>query len=202
MLKSLHEVINYIWNEKKLLSLIILSYIPAFFVIPITHIMPAFTGEVLHADANVYGYLMSSFGVGGLLATLYMASFSVTVRGGWLGLLSVGFATVMIILLSQSKSPWVALLLYASVGFVTVLFRVNNNTLVQMLSPDSLRGRITSIYQMDQAFTFLASTALGGIADVFSVPTAMAVSGCMGLLFLILLFSFVRPMRNLRNLRI
>lgn len=199
LFKSLHQGVQYVWNEKPLLSLIILSFVPAFCVIPITSIMPAFTGTVLQADAHVYGYIMASFGIGGLLATLFMASSSNNARGGWLGILSLGCTTSLVILLSLAELSWVACLFFASVGFSMILFRVNNNTLVQMLSPDSLRGRITAIYQMDRVVTPLASFALGLIADIYSAPAAMAIAGSVGLLSVILLFSFFRPIRDLCN---
>ena len=67
-------------------GLMMLSFIPSLFVMPILQIMPVFTAEVLHAKANIYGYLMTSFGVGALLATLTMASFGSLIRSGWLGI--------------------------------------------------------------------------------------------------------------------
>ena len=200
--KSLQEGVKYIWNEKALLSLITLSFIPSFFVVPITHIIPAFTGMVLKADATTYGYLMAAYGIGGLLATLFMAASSVNVRGGWLGILSLGCGTLLIFLLSLSKVPWTACLLFTAAGFSMIMFRINNNTLVQILTPDSLRGRITAIYQMDHALTPLASFILGAMADLFSVPTAMKLASMGGLFTLILLFTCVRAVRNLRSLHI
>ncbi len=83
-----------------------------------------------------------------------------------------------------------------------MLFRVNNNTLVQILSPDRLRGRITSIYLVDRAMIPFASFVLGAIADLFSVSVAIEFSGVVGLLSLIALMCFAKPVRDIPKIRI
>ena len=83
-LRNLQEGIQYVWGNKTLFGLMMLSFIPALFVMPISQILPAFTDHVLHAQANVYGYLMSALGLGGLLGAFTMASFGGTFApGGW-----------------------------------------------------------------------------------------------------------------------
>jgi hypothetical protein len=56
--RSLKEGVHYVWGNKTLFGLVILSFIPSLFVMPILQIMPIFTEKVLHAKADVYGYLM------------------------------------------------------------------------------------------------------------------------------------------------
>lgn len=200
-INSLKEGIRYVWDNKTMFGLVILSFIPSVFVMPVIQILPAFTDEVLHARANVYGYLMASFGVGGLLATLIQASFGSMIRSGRLGMIALLCAIIFVILFSQATLPWIAFLLFAAVGLSMMTFRVNNNTLVLTLSPDELRGRVMSIYQIDHALTPLASSALGVCADIFSTPVAIAVSGIVGLVMLALLMTGVREIRDLRSLR-
>ncbi len=197
---SLKEGVHYVWGNKTLFGLVILSFIPSLFVMPILQIMPVFTEKVLHAKADIYGYLMASFGVGGLLATLTMASFGSSIRSGWMGIAALSSAAIMVILLSQSGMPWIAFLLLAAVGFFIMTFKVNNNTLVQILAPDALRGRIMSIYQLDHALTPLSYFVLGVGADIFSAPTAMAASGVLGLVVTAALMASVKQIRELRKL--
>jgi len=199
-LSSLKEGFQYVWGNKTMFGLIMLSFIPSLFVMPILQIMPAFTAEVLHAKANIYGYLMTSFGVGALLATLTMASFGSVIRSGWLGIVALSSSAIFVILFSQSTLLWVAFILLAAVGFFQLTFRVNNNTLVQTLAPDSLRGRVMSIYQLDHALIPLASSALGICADLFSTPIAIAASGILCLMVMGVLMASVKQMRDLRKL--
>jgi MFS family permease len=198
-LGSLKEGIRYVWGDKTMFGLVILSFIPALFIMPLLHILPVFTAEVLHAKANIYGYLMASFGVGGLLATLIQASFGSNIRSGSLGIAALACSSFFLILFSLSSLPWVAFLLLAFIGFSMMTFRVNNNTLVLTLSPDELRGRVMSIYMMDHAFTPLASAALGACADIFSTPAALAAAGVLGLASMLMLMASIKQMRDLRN---
>lgn len=197
---SLKEGVYYVWGNKTMFGLVMLNFIPSLFVMPILQIMPAFTAEVLHAKANIYGYLMTSFGIGALLATLTMASFGSMIRSGWLGIAALSAAAIFVILFSQSALLWVAFFLLAVLGFSQLIFRVNNNTLVQTLVPDSLRGRVMAIYQMDHALMPLSASALGVCADLFSVPTAIAVSGILCLVVIGVLMASVKQIRDLRKL--
>jgi len=197
--QSLKEGIQYVWGNKTMFGLVILSFIPSLFVVPILQIMPVFTEEVLHANADVYGYLMASFGVGGISATLTMASFGDVIGSGWLGIAALSSAALFVILFSQSHLLWVAFLLLAAVGFSMMTFRVNNNTLVQTLAPDALRGRIMSIYQIDHALTPLSYSLLGACADIFSTPTVMAASGILALASMIILMASLKQVRDLRG---
>jgi sugar phosphate permease len=197
---SLKEGIQYVWSNKTMFGLMMLSFVPSLFLIPILQIMPVFTAEVLHARANIYGYLMASFGIGGLLATLIMASFGSIIRSGWLGAVALLSSAIFVIFFSQSTHLWVAFFSLAAVGFSQLIFRINNNTLVQTLAPDSLRGRVMSIYQLDHALIPLASSALGVCADIFSAPTAIAASGILGLVLTVVLMASVKQVQDLRKL--
>jgi MFS family permease len=199
---SVKEGVKYVWNDKTLLCLMIMSFIPALFVVPIIQILPAFTDHVLHAKANVFGYLMASFGVGGLLATLTMASFGSSIRSGRLGIMALASAAFFVILFSQSGQLWVAFLLLPMIGYSMLTFRMNNNTLVQTLAPDELRGRVMSIYQLDQAITPLGMAVLGICADIFTTTAAMAASGILGLTVMGVLMACVKPMRDLWHVNV
>ncbi len=199
-LKNLKEGFVYVWGNKDMFGLMILSFIPTLFVMPILQIMPAFTAEVLHAKANIYGYLMTSFGVGALLATLTMASFGGMIRSGWLGIMALSSTAVFVVLFSRSTQLWVGFFFLAALGFSQLTFRVNNNTLVLMLAPDSLRGRVMAIYQIEHALMPLSSSVLGVCADIFSVPASIAISGMLCLAVIGVLVAFVKPIRDLRKL--
>jgi MFS family permease len=177
--RNLKDGFLYVWKNETMFGLMMLSFIPSLFVMPILQIMPVFTAEVLHAKADIYGYLITSFGVGALLATLTMASFGSIIRSGWLGIIALSSAAIFVVFFSQSTLLWVAFFLLAALGFSQVIFFVNNNTLVQTLAPDSLRGRVMAIYQIDHAVMPLAAAVLGVCADIFSIPASMAASGLL-----------------------
>jgi MFS family permease len=197
VLRNLQEGLQYVWGDKTLFGLMILGIIPALFVMPVFQILPAFTDHVLHAQANVYGYLMAASGLGGLLGAFTMASFGGITRNGWLGIIALSVATFFVILFSQSSRLWTAFVLFPLIAFAMMIFRVNNNTLVQTLAPDELRGRVMAFYQIDQALAPLGSAVLGACADVFSITAAIAGSGILGLVVMFMVMASVKQMRDL-----
>jgi MFS family permease len=200
-LNSLKEGVHYVWNNRTMLGLVMMSFIPSLFVMPILHILPVFTDEALHAKADIYGYLVASFGIGGLLATFLQASFGNAIRSGWLGMMALACALFFVVIFSQITLLWAALLLIGAIGFAMMTFRVNNNTLVLTLAPDALRGRVMSIYMIDHALTPIASAALGFCADVFTTPQAMLALGLIGLALTFILITSVKQMWELRTIR-
>jgi hypothetical protein len=83
------------------------------------------------------------------------------------------------------------------IGFGQTVFRTSNNTLVQTLSPDALRGRIQSIYHLDHGLTPLAGFFIALLADEFT--PRWAVTG-VGLASLVLSVYFVASFRRIRQL--
>lgn len=199
-LASMKEGLQYVWGNKMIFGLVLLSFMPSMFVLPVLQILPAFTAEVLYSKADMYGYLMAAFGIGGFLATLAMASFGSMIRSGRLGILSLLSAALFVILFSRAADQRISMLLIGAIGFCHMTFRVNNNTMVQTLAPDALRGRVMAIYESDHAFIPFAYTLMGVCADIFSTPTAIAGSGIIGLVVMVTLIVSVKQIRDLRKL--
>jgi MFS family permease len=200
-LRNLEDGFKYVWGNRTLFGLVMLGLVPSLFLMPVIQQLPVFTDEVLHSGANVYGYLMSAFGVGGLVATLALASFGGAIRSGLLGIMALVMGGILAIIFSQSTVLGLSMTLVAGLGFTQMTFRVNNNTLVQSLAPDELRGRVMSIYELDHAFMPLSSFILGIAAEVYSAPNAVAVSGMLCLLVIAVLMFGIKRMRDVRSLR-
>jgi MFS family permease len=199
-LSNLKEGIHYAWTNKTMLGLLTLNFLIALFIMPVLQILPAFTEKILHGNADVYGYLMASFGGGGFLGTLTMASFERRIGRGLTSIMALVSAAIFVIILSQCRLPWIAFLVLAAAGFSQVIFNISNNTLVQTLAPDTLRGRITSLYQLDHAIQPISFFILGVCVDIFTVPASVAGSGILGLVMTVGLMVSVKQIRDLRKL--
>ena len=202
VLASLKEGVRYVWNDRTLLGLVMLSFIAALFIIPILQILPVFTDKVLHAGADTYGYLVAAFGIGGLLATLIQATFGNRMCSGWLGMAALLASCCFVVLVALSSRLWLSFALIAAIGFFQMTFRVNNNTLVLSLTPEELQGRVMSIYMIDHALTPFASAILGICADLLPVQSAMSASGILGITLMFTLWIGVRQVRELHTLRV
>jgi len=143
-------------------------------------LVPLLASQTLDVGAETFGVLSAGFGLGALAGALVTASLRevsprVFVGGG------VGFGVVMRALSLVETVP-VALVLLFALGVSFSLFTASANALVQLASPDHLRGRVVSLY----LFAFAGLAPIGGIvagwlADVGRTELAFAVAGISGL---------------------
>ena len=81
-------------------------------------------------------------------------------------------------------------------GFSQTIFIVSNQTMIQSMVPDTLRGRVTSIYMLEHGLIPLAILILGLLMDIFSVPGALTVVAAVSVgLSLYAIFGFQRVRR-------
>ncbi|MGC8876435.1 MFS transporter [Thermus sp.] len=108
-------------------------------------LVPAYARLVLELSATGYGFLLSSVGVGAILAALIMA-FTGRPRPPRL-LLGVFALALAHLGLFFAPAPAVPLFL-ALGGFGMISVLINANTLVQLAVPDRLRGRVMAVYSL------------------------------------------------------
>ena len=78
-----------------------------------------------------------------------------------------------------------------------MIFKINNNTLVQSTIPDALRGRVMSIYHLDHGITPLASMALGLIAEFWDANLVVLGVGLVSLALAMYAFLSFQDIRRM-----
>ncbi|MET1232347.1 MAG: MFS transporter [Candidatus Limnocylindrales bacterium] len=141
-------------------------------------LVPVYAREVLHGDAATYGFLMAATGLGSLACALMIAA---GLRPT-LGLLVTGAAVLgaSLMLLATISVEVVALPVMLLLGWSVIAIAATTNTLIQMIVPDHLRGRVMSIYTT----VFAGSSPIGGlvagaIAAAAGVAAALLVGGAV-----------------------
>ena len=110
-------------------------------------------------EALPLGILLTTVGLGALVGALAVASLSEHApRGRWLTLGNLAFPALLLAF-STSRSFVVSLALLFGVGISFVMQNALANTLLQIITPDAVRGRVMSVYTL----TFQASMRLGGL---------------------------------------
>jgi MFS family permease len=178
------------------LTLSLLSTV-GLFVINHNVLVPLLARDVLHEGAHGFGLLMAAVGVGAIVGALAVAT-----RGKGRPPLSLllgtgGTASGFTLLLAGIRNFWVAMLVLTLVGLSQIVFLASCNTLLQLVVPDRMRGRIMSLY----AFVWVGVTPLGSlfvgtIADWWGVAAAYALGGGFGLLCILGLVLLWRPERG------
>ncbi len=197
-LADLKDGIRYIWRDNRIiLHLTVLSFVLNLAFIPIPALLPAYTGEILQKEANVGGYLIAAQGVGGVIATFIIASLGFLTGKGKLGLISLVAGSAAILTLAQSHWLLLSLAMMACLGIFQTSFIVSNLTLVQTMVPDTLRGRVTSIYMLQIGLGPLAIFLISLLMDLYTVAGALTIVAAMSLglsLYFLLAYRQVRQL--------
>lgn len=144
------------------------------------------------------GILMAGSGVGALIAAISLAWLSARLRSGLRIVLGLLVYPISYILFSLTTSFWVALLLLMIGGWATITLLATCNTLLQMTTPDELRGRVMSLYSMVLVgFLPFANLLAGTVSDyLHSAPLAVLGSQAIVLLSAIVIAVFAPRVRQ------
>ena len=195
---NLKQGFSYVLSEQVVLRLLLVACVSDIMIAPIVHLMPVLADEVLGGGSEIYGFLVLATGVGGIIATISFASLGGSFMRGAVGLVALMFLASSAIVLGLSTWLWVSLAAMFGLGFFRLVFKINNNTLVQTTIPDGLRGRVMAIYNLDNGLTPLASMTLGLIAEFWPVNLVVLIVGIVSLamtIYAFIAFSDVRRMR-------
>jgi MFS family permease len=159
-LENMIEGFRFARHTAPVQALLLLTGFVSLAAMPYTVLMPIFAGRILHGGARQLGLLMMMTGVGALLGALTLASKpSVSGLGKWVWMAATGFGTSLI-LFSFSRQLWLSLLLLMPTGFGMMVQMGATNTLLQVMVPDRLRGRVMSLYSM----MFIGMGPIGALA--------------------------------------
>lgn len=185
-LADLREGVRFIWRgERAIFNLMFLSLIPNVIMNPVLFLLPVFTSEVLHRGADVGGYLLAATGFGALASAVTIASVGFIFRKGRVVLGSVVVGSVSLILFAHA--PWLALTFIFLILMSAALnaFRTSEGTLVQLLTPDRLRGRVTGLQSYGQGLVVLSSLVIGWFAGITSITIVITSIGGVSLVLAI-----------------
>lgn len=192
-LENIREGMQYIIKERITMTFMFIGFLLPIFIIPIFSILPAiYAADVFKGGADVLGYLMSSVGVGGIAGGVVTASLGRVERRGILQLAALFMVSLMLIVFAFCETLWIALLMLAVAGFFEMIFLTTNQTLLQLSIPDEIRGRITSIINLNAVLFPLGGMVAGMGSDYFHGPKVITVimAGTAAVIsLLILLFS-------------
>jgi MFS family permease len=200
--KMTHEIgdgLNYVWNHQIVRTIIILIGVSTLFGFSYSVLLPAYASSVLNVGEAGYGLMNAAVGVGALIGSLIVASMTRSQRQGrQLTIGSLIFPLALIAFVFIRSFPLVLVCLgVVGLGFVTQ--NATANTLVQMLSPDHLRGRVMSVYSlMFFGATPFGSLMAGAAAQRWGPGVTVGVTAVLCLLFALGVMFFVPQLRRMR----
>ncbi len=165
-------------REPRMRILLVLVVVTSVFGASYSILLPIFARDVHGVGSRGLGWMMSATGLGAVGGALALAGRHGRIRAGRtvgtamlvLGLSLVGF--------SLTRSYPLALTLLVLVGGSTIVQMATSNTLLQLLAPAELRGRIISLYLLAFMGTAPFGALLAGwLARRIGTPQAVAAGG-------------------------
>ncbi|MGH3750427.1 MAG: MFS transporter, partial [Micromonosporaceae bacterium] len=128
--------------------------------------------------------------------------FSRTVRAGRIVLWATAAYGITVIALAQAPGFAVALIAAAGLGLWDAMHTTVRHAAVQLETPDSLRGRATSTYQIaSRGGPALGDLQVGAVAGVFGPVVALSVGGTVPILAALGVGRFGRRVRDYQTPR-
>jgi MFS family permease len=178
--------ISYIRQNRILLGVMVLDLF-AVLLGGATALLPIFAKDVFEVDSIGLGVLRAAPAVGALLITVSLARWSFTRNVGRIEFMTVALFGVATIVFASTGSFWLAWLALAVMGGADSISVVIRMTLLQLETPDDMRGRVTSVNSLfitmsNQIGDFRA----GAVANFIGATPAVLVGG-IGTLLVVLL---------------
>jgi len=144
--------------------------------------LPAFIKDILHAGPEALGLLRAAPAIGSIAVALWLTRHPLQRHAGRILLLAVAAFGISTIAFALSRNLWlsaVILVLYGACDGVSVVLR---STIMQLVTPDEMRGRVSSI----NGIFVSSSNELGAFYDgvmarLLGLVPAIIMGGCVTL---------------------
>ena len=174
---ALKEGLRFVWHTPIIVQTMTLDFAATFFG-SATLLLPIFAQERLHVGARGYGFLAAAPAVGSVLTALVMARLGTLRRQGRLVVAAVAVFGVATAGFGVSTVYWISLLMLATLGAADTVSTVLRQTIRQLVTPNHLRGRMTSINMMFfMGGPQLGELEAGVVAGFIGAPLSVVIGG-------------------------
>jgi MFS family permease len=180
MREELRIGISYVRHHSSLAALVVLAAATTFLGFAVLTFLPIFAEKVFHEGADTYSHLMAFSGAGSILGALIVAWLGKFPKMGWTALLVQAVYGVLIIGFAVSRVLWLSDILLFLTGAALMIVFSTVTSLVQMIAPNEMRGRVMSIYML--AFRGgmpLGALVSGYLATLIGAPLVIGINGAL-----------------------
>ncbi|MBK9052636.1 MAG: MFS transporter [Chloroflexi bacterium] len=175
--QSLMEGIRFTFSHRIIRGSMVLDFWATFFSSART-MLPLVADDLLKVGVQGYGLLATGQPVGSVIAGLILSFRRDIRRQGTVLLISVAIFGLATIGFGFTTVFWLSFIFYALTGASDTVSTVIRNTIRQMMTPDELRGRMTSVNMIFfMGGPQLGELEAGMVAAAFGVPVAIWTGG-------------------------
>lgn len=184
VLESLKDGLRYVRSQSLVQTLILSALVVNVFGFGMVTLIPAWASHVLNGDVRTNGLLLSFRGGGAVIGSLLIAAVSYRgIRGKLWGINSLILPVLMFLLAAFRVLP-VSLVMLAGIGFALVNVMNNTNAMVQSTVPNTLRGRVMSLFTlMLMGGQPIGALLYGVLAEKLNEPISIYIGAAVLLIF-------------------
>ena len=160
MRDELRSGLHYVRHHHSLVALIVLAAVTTFLGFAVLTFLPVFAQRVFHGDASTYSHMMAFSGCGSIAGALVVAWLGKFKRMGLTALTMQAMYGLLILTFSISRVMWLSEILLFFTGTALMMVFSTVTSLVQLIAPNEMRGRVMSIYMV----AFRGGMPLGSLA--------------------------------------
>ena len=190
--------LSYVRRQRPLVALTALAFVCTFLGLPLLTFLPIFAQDVFHRGVGEYSRMMAYSGAGAVGGALVVAWLGRFTHMGRSLLIVLGVFGVLIAAFALSRSLWLSHTIIFVAGAALIVVFSLLTSLVQLIAPNEMRGRVMSIYMVAfRGGSPLGSLVSGYAASRVSAPPVLVVNGALLTLVAVYLMTWRRSVRAL-----
>ena len=177
-LVNLVEGLKFVHTTRPFLVIIGITTLHCCLTMSFESVLPFFSVNKLNAEGGAVSYLMMCVGIGSLITSLILAGTADEKFKGKLFYIFALISGIAPILLAFSSQLYLSLFATVLMGFGQAGFMIIVHTIIQIMSPDYVRGRIAGVYSMYVGGSMAFFNFLNGLtADYIDPGFSIAFQG-------------------------
>lgn len=184
-LESVKEGLRFVFKTKELLGALSLDLFAVLFGGAVA-MVPVFARDILMVGPRGFGFLNGASDFGSILVVICLTFFPIRHHQGKKLLIAVASFGVCIIAFGLSKWFWLSFAALMTSGVLDGISVVTRGTIMQLKTPDHMRGRVMSVNSMFiNSSNELGQFESGLAARLLGVVPSVVFGGCMTVLVVI-----------------
>jgi MFS family permease len=197
--ETLFEGIRYVGATPAFRTLVTMMIITATCAMFYISLISAFAGKVINTNAQGFGYLLTSTGVGAIIGLVSIAALSSRNIKGWIPIVAMTGLGASLMMVSLTRELAYSCIALGFMGFFGVGQMVGTNTALQYFSPPELRGRVISVHVWSMAgMNPVGALAFGWLAERIGLPSTFLLGGAIVFTVGLMALLFAKALKGLR----
>ena len=185
LVQSLKEGLRFVFKTKAILGAISLDMIAVLFGGAVA-LLPVFAQDILKVGSEGFGMLRAAPAVGAFMTMLVTAYIPISKHAGLKLLVAIFGFGISIVVFGLSSIFWISLVALFFSGVTDGVSMVIRQTILQLKTPDHMRGRVSSVNSMFVGSSNeLGAFESGVTAKLMGTVTAVVFGGAMTLITVI-----------------